>query len=114
MKKIKLSKSSRKLLVKLLKDGISQMPKSPQARQQKAFLQTLLKKVEDAPKKADITLNPMETKYLREVMIQTKKHFVATMASAGFFKKLLYKLMLGSYKELLAEIVGPEAAKLKG
>ncbi|MCK6600902.1 MAG: hypothetical protein L6Q77_03680 [Bacteroidetes bacterium] len=106
MKKIKLSKSSRKLLVKMLEDGMKQMPKGPQARQQKDFLQKILAKVNEAPKSGELTLNPMESKYMREVMIQTRKHLEAMMASAGFWKKLLYRFMLGSYKELFKEIIG--------
>ncbi|MCA0448129.1 MAG: hypothetical protein LCH54_18065 [Bacteroidetes bacterium] len=106
MKKIKLSKSSKKLLVKMLEDGMKQMPKNPQAKQQKTFLQAILKKVNDAPKGGEFTLNPMETKYMREVMMQTRKHFEAMMASAGFWKKLMYRFVLGSYKELFKEIIG--------
>jgi len=106
MKKIKLSKSSKKLLVKMLEDGIKQMPISKEAKQQKQFLQALLQKINKAPKNTEILLNPIETKYLREVMMQTKKHINGLMTSAGFFKKIIYRIMLSSYKELFAEIIG--------
>lgn len=109
MKKVTLSKSSRKLLVKMLEDGMKQMPKSPQSKQNLVFMQAMLKKVTSAPKSGEITFNLNESKYLREVMIHTNKHLKAQMASAGFFKKILYRIMMGSYKELVVAFIGKSA-----
>jgi hypothetical protein len=105
MKKVLLSNSSKKLLVKMLEDGMKQMPKSREAKQQMQFMQTLLQKVQKAPKKTEIILNPLEAKYLREVMVQTRKQINAMMTSAGFFKKIAYRIMLSSYKELFSQLI---------
>lgn len=89
----------------MLEDGIKQMPKSREGKQQMQFMQTLFQKVQKAPKKEPVIFNPLEAKYLREVMIQTRKQINTMVANAGFFKKIAYKIMLSSYKELFNQLI---------